>query len=110
MEIALMRSNITIQKSMITADAIGNHTANWADYYVCSAYANHRSGKEYFAAGQTIDEDIVVFTVRYCARTMAVNTVEYRILFAGEIYNITDIDDYQFRHETLKLTAQRVRR
>lgn len=35
---------------------------------------------------------------------------EPTILFGGNIYNITCVDDVQFRHEKLKLTAHRERR
>ena len=48
--------------------------------------------------------------VRYCAALKDIDSVHYRILFEGGIYNITLVDDFQFRHETLKLTATKVRR
>ena len=105
MEISKMRSRITIQKNTVEADAIGNRRVVWTDFYSCYAYANIATGKtagqEYEAAGQTIASDGYTFTVRYC---------NYRILFDGDIYNITLVDDFQFRHETLKLTANKVRR
>jgi len=114
MEIALMRSRITIQKSVITIDSVGNHLAAWTDYYSCYAYANmaqtESGGKEYEAAGQTIASDAFVFTVRYCGLLAVLDTTGYRIVFNGHIYNIVKIDDFQFRHQTLKLTASRVQR
>ena len=98
MEIAKLRSRITIQHSEVVTDAIGNHTNVWVDYWSCAAYANLASGKEYGAAGQTLGSDTLVFEVRWCERLRELN------------YNITCVDDVQFRHEKLKLTAQRERR
>ena len=114
MNIALMRSKITIQKSVITTDSVGNHTATWTDYYTCHAYANiaqtENGGKEYTAAGQTIGSDAFIFTVRYCAALTDIDSTKYRIIFNDHFYNIVKVDDFQFRHETLKLTANRVMR
>ena len=107
MEISKMRSRITIQKNTVEKDAIGNHTAVWKDYYSCYAYANLAAGK---TAGQTVASDSYTFTVRYCATLKDMDSDHYRILFEGCIYNITLVDDFQFRHKTLKLTATKVRR
>ena len=110
MEIAKLRSRITIQHSEVVTDAIGNHTNVWVDYWAGAAYANLASGKEYGAAGLTLGSDTLVFEVRWCERLRELNSTKFRILFGGNIYNITCVDDVQFRHERLKLTAQRERR
>ena len=110
MEIAKLRSRITIQRSEVVKDAIGNHSNTWVDYWSCSAYANLATAKEYGAAGQTLGSDTLVFEVRWCERLRDLDSTKYRILFGGNIYNITCVDDVQFRHEKLKLTAQRERR
>lgn len=110
MEIGPMRSRITIQRSSITKDAIGNHLTEWVDFHTCFAYANLASGKEYQAAGQTLDGGTLVFTIRWCDRLRKLDTTGFRIQFEGSIYNITCVDDVQFRHERLKLTAEIVRR
>ena len=110
MEIAKLRSRITIQHSEVVTDAIGNHTNVWVDYWSCAAHANLASGKEYGAAGLTLGSDTLVFEVRWCERLRELNSTKFRILFGGNIYNITCVDDVQFRHEKLKLTAQRERR
>ena len=110
MDISKLRSRITIQHSEVVTDAIGNHTNAWVDYWSCAAYANLASGKEYGAAGQTFGSDTQVFEVRWCERLRDLDTTKIRILFGGAIYNIITVDDVQFRHERLKLTAQRERR
>lgn len=114
MDISRLRSRLTIQKSTVEVDAIGNHKTVWKDFYACYAYANIATGKtagqEQEIAGQTVASDSYTFTVRYCNALKDMDSDHYRILFDGGIYNITLVDDYQFRHETLKLTATRVRR
>lgn len=114
MEISLMRSRITIQKNTVVTDSVGNHTCTWEDWYSCYAYANmsqNISGAgEEKSAGQTVVKDSYVFTVRYCSKLSDLTSDGYRILFNGNIYDISKVDDYQFRHETLKLTAERVQR
>lgn len=114
MNIAKMRSRITIQKSTIDGDVIGNRKAVWKDFYSCYAYANMAAGKtagqEYEAAGQTIASNGFTFTIRYCQLLKDLDSDHFRILFDGDIYNITLVDDYQFQHETLKITAQCVQR
>ena len=110
MDISKLRSRITIQRSEVATDAIGNHLSVWVDYWSCAAYANLASGKEYGAAGQTLGSDTLVFEVRWCERLRELDSTRFRILFGGNIYNITCVDDVQFRHERLKLTAQREQR
>ena len=110
MDISKLRSRITIQRSEMVTDAIGNHINAWEDFWSCAAYANLASGKEYGAAGQTLGSDTLVFEVRWCERLRDLDSTRFRILFGGNIYNITCVDDVQFRHKRLKLTAQRERR
>nr|WP_326209066.1 phage head closure protein [uncultured Oscillibacter sp.] len=110
MDISKLRSRITIQQAVVQKDAIGNHINVWVDFWSCTAYANLASGKEYGAAGQTLGSDTLVFEVRWCERLRDLDSTKYRILFGGNIYNITCVDDVQFRHEKLKLTAQQERR
>ena len=107
MDISKLRSRITIQRAVVQTDAIGNHANAWVDYWSCAAYANLATAKEYGAAGQTLGSDTLVFEVRWCERLRDLDSTKFRVLFGGNIYNITCVDDVQFRHERLKLTAQR---
>lgn len=114
MDISLFRSRIVIQKSEPQVDSIGNRRTVWKDYYPCYAYANIATGKtageEYESAGQTVATDGYTFIVRYCTALKDMDSEHFRIVFQGDIYNITLVDDYQFRHQTLKLTARKVQR
>lgn len=86
--IELMRDRITLQKSSVKTDKIGNHTAVWEDVYSCAAYANSLSGKEYWAAKQLNAQSELDFIIRYCSEVAALDSEHYRIRFRGDLYNI----------------------
>ena len=43
-----------------------------------------------------------MFEIRWCERLRDLDSTRFRILFGGAVYNITCVDDVQFRHEKLK--------
>ena len=110
MEVGTMRSRITIQKAAPTVDEVGNHTNVWIDYHSCFASVNLVSGKEYAVAGQIQNGDTLQFVIRWCKKIRELNTTQYRIVFQGDLYNIISVDEVLFRHESLKLIGERVRR
>lgn len=110
MDIAAMNVRITIQKNEVQVDKIGNHTSVWTDYFTCWATCSSQTGKEGDGAGQTLEDDKMDFTVRYCTETAAVTSTKYRILLNGRIYNINHVDDMAFRSRSLKFHATLVRR
>ena len=105
MNAGMMKNRISIEKLTTTVDAIGNQTKAWATHFTCWAYMNGLSGAEYWAAKAQQAENTVVFQVRYCSNLSAINPQEYRIKFDGSIYDITSIDNYQFKNETLNIKA-----
>ena len=110
MEVGTMRSRITLQKATLSVDEVGNHINAWADYHSCFAVANLVSGKEYAVAGQVQNGDTLQFVIRWCGKLRDLNTTQYRIVFQGDLYNIINVDEVLFRHESLKLIGERVRR
>ena len=110
MEIGTMRERITIQKSAVKIDNIGNHTAEWTDFYSCWAYVNNLSGREYWEAAQVNEQTSLYFLIRWCERLSALDTVNYRVRFRNEMYNITFVDNVQYRNKILKLRAERIKR
>lgn len=99
------QERITIQKSMPGTDKVGNHVLSWIDYYTCSAYVNNLSGKEYWEAAQVNAQKEIYFLIRYCSETAGMDTEHYRILFRGQIYNITFLDNVKYQNRILKLRA-----
>ncbi|MFR1353835.1 MAG: phage head closure protein [[Clostridium] symbiosum] len=100
------REPVTIEKSDgYTEDDIGNQIAAWTEYYRGYAYMNNLSGSEYWEAAQTQAQDTVMFIIRYHPLLGVMNTKEYRLMHRGREYNITSIDNVQFKNETIKIRA-----
>lgn len=101
----IMDKKIMIQKNISGKDDRGNPIDNWQDYYNPWAYVNELSGNEFYEARLVNLENTVRFTVRYTPKLKDLDTSSYRILFKGRIYDITFVDNPQFRNETLKISA-----
>lgn len=104
------KERIVFQRSTLGNDKAGNHVLSWEDYYACSAYVNSLSGKEYWEAAQVNAQAEVYFLVRYCSEVAGMDTEHYRILFRGQIYNITFLDNVKYQNKILKLRASLVKR
>ncbi len=101
--ISMMGERIIIQKSTAGNDKHGNRILAWEDYYRCYAYVNGLSGNEYWAAAQTNSQDEIVFSVRYCRKLSVLDSEHYRIIFRDKIYNISFVDNVQYRNKMLKI-------
>lgn len=55
------KERIVIQRSRAGTDKAGNHVLSWEDFYVCWAYVNNLSGKEYWEAAQVNAQKDVFF-------------------------------------------------
>ena len=110
MEIALLNVRITIQKSSVTVDGIGNHVNAWEDFYSCHATVSGESPKEDTAAGTIVDNGKADFTVRWCRKVSEVTADKFRVVYGGEIYNILGIDHRNFKRKSVKLKCQKARR
>lgn len=99
------RERVVIQKTSITEDEIGNQKPVWTDYYKGHAYMNNLSGKEYWEAAQTQSENTVMFILRYHRMLSQINTREYQLVHKGKEYNISSIDNVQYKNETIKIRA-----
>lgn len=100
------RHPIQIMSTKPASDEIGNQLPQGTLYYQCRANVNGIGGKEYFAAARPVEEGEATFEVRYCKKTAALNAAEYFIVFRGERYDISYIDNYQFGDDTLKIRAK----
>ena len=110
MDIALLNVRITIQKSTVTVDGIGNHIVSWEDFYSCHATVSSESPNEDTAAGTVVDNTKADFTVRWCKKISEVTADKFRVVYAGETYNILGIDHRNFKRKSVKLKCQKVRR
>ena len=110
MHIAAMNVRITFQKNTVVEDEIGNHTNEWTDFYSCYATTSTKTGNESEAAATTTVTEKLDFNVRYCSETAQVTPDGFRIKLKDRIYNILSIDDMAFKHRSLKMHAELVRR
>lgn len=89
----------------ITIQKIDEATELWADAYKPHAHVNKSNGSEYLNAGANQSKMTLVFEVRYFKQLEAIqyDRGSYRIIYRGRYFNITDYDDYQEKHQTVKL-------
>lgn len=108
MNIAGLRTRITIQKNETITDKYGNHKSAWTDYFKCwaTAVTSGLSTKEEEAAAHTVEADRLDITIRYSSETATVNSKQYRILLGGQIYNILSIDEMGFKHHSRKFHTE----
>lgn len=99
------REPIEIQRQQCTEDEIGNQIVKWVPFIRVRAYVNNLSGTEYWAAAQTRSENTVMFFLRYCRQIAEMNTKEFQILYRGKEYNVTSVDNVQYKNETVKIRA-----
>ena len=99
-----------MQKSTVTVDEIGNHKAEWQDFYTCFATAGNESPSEDTAAGTVVDNSKINFTIRWCKLVSEVDSTGCRVKCDGEIYNILGIDHMNFNKKSVKLKCQKARR
>lgn len=101
MNIGDMRHRITLQKKVDVVDAEGFTTQQWQDVATVWAAVENLHGREYWEAAAVQAENTVKFTIRY--RPDIDQTM--RIVFRGQIYEITAIDNIKYRNEYLEIKA-----
>ena len=92
----------------IMIQKIDEATENWVDLFEKPIHARinkAKSNNEYLSGGAIQAKISLVFEVRYFAtlEDIEFNTQNYRIIYKGEPFDITDYDDFQMKHETIKL-------
>ncbi len=111
MNIALLNERILIQKNEVVVDDIGNHTNAWTDYYSCRVTVGGTSeSAQKEAAGQTVDDSYISFTLRFCIKAACINNIGFRVIFHDEIYDILAVDPMGYRKRSLKLRCKKARR
>lgn len=109
MEVAALRVKIMFQINETVLDSIGNHKAEWRDYYGCHATISGEGGTESTQAGFTADRAEISFTVRFCRVAGRVEPTSYRIMFQGKAYDILSIDHLNYKKKALKFRCRKER-
>ena len=100
-----LNQRITFLESRVVTDAIGNHTAVWDEAFSCWARATLKSSVENTEAGVTKETQTLEFLIRQSQHWMP-SVTGNRILFQGNIYDITGITPDYLHKDYLKLTAE----
>ena len=110
MNIGLLNVRISVQKSTMQSDSIGNHMNVWQEYYSCAATLSGETGQEANDAGTTVDNTKADFTVRYCELTSAITPLRYRIIYDGEHFDILSVDHLNNKRRAIKIKCKKARR
>lgn len=105
-KIARFTERLIVQKNATVTDRYGNHTAGWIDYFSCYTYANtYQYDKE--NNGEVIrEEQTINFEVRYCSELKCVDSIHYRVVFHGAVYNIISVDMMNYQYHTIRLRCK----
>lgn len=100
-----------IYKRPIAIEKLNLETEKWEDYLplVHSNVNKSKGDSEYLNAGALQNKSEKVFKVRYNPMLKAIdgNTQLFRIIFDGQIYNIVGYDDFEERHQEVRLLGVR---
>ena len=66
---------------------------------------NKLSGKEFWAAAETAAQNTIRFELRYHPQLDSVNSKDFRLIFNNHVFNITNVDNVQFKNETVKISG-----
>lgn len=104
-----LNERITIEKSTVVTDKVGNHRNTWEEYFTCFAYASTYQAQE--EEGEVAAEQkSVVFSVRWCSETRNLTSTGYRIRFREQLYNIESVDPMNYQKKILKFHCRLERR
>ena len=81
MKVSLLNERITIEKSKIEVDKIGNHKNVWSKYYSCYATISSESPQEETSSGAIWDESKIDFTIRYSREVSDISSMGFRVIF-----------------------------
>lgn len=90
----------------IVIQKINELTETWENSYKVHASINKaKSDNEYLNVGAIQTKRTLIFEVRYFKdlEDISLNTQHYRIIYQDVPYNITDYDDFNLEHKTVKL-------
>lgn len=99
------RRLIVIEKRALVFDADRNQVELWAPWKTLRAEKTQLYGTEYYAAAARGEEQTVVFTVRKLDCLAEVNTIDFRLVYDGQVYDIKQVDQLQDGGQWAKIKA-----
>lgn len=100
---------ITFLFKEITPDSLGQQITQWVESgHTALAEVSGISGRLYYEAARTNDEETVLFKVLYSSWMKDLNKIDYRIKYNGEIYVLKHIVDIRDHHREVHLRGYTV--
>ena len=99
--IGTFNKRITFQNFTTILNDNGFEIQKWADYKTVWASVSNLNGREYFAAQAVQSEKTIKFTIR-CNKNI---TESMRIIFEGNNYDITFIDNIKYGNKFMEIKA-----
>ena len=105
-EIARFNERITFQQNTVTVDQFQNHTTFWTDYFSCYTYASTYQQDQEKGNPVISKEQTITFEVRYCSELKVLDSIHFRVLFHGDVYNIQSVDMMNYQRKTIKVRCK----
>lgn len=104
MQAGNLRSQITIQERSKTPDSFGGQSPLWKDVYKVRCFAQPTGGSEAEHGGAVRALQKYLFTIRYGSAPDV--SPAHRIVFNGQFFDITAVNDVDSRHREIQIQAQ----
>jgi len=106
MEIGKLNHRITILQHRTVKDEIGNHITKWEETVSLWACVTTKSVTETTDAGVAKEVQKLEFLIRQSPAALNVNSTAFRILFRGNIYDITGITPLYDHNSYMKIEGE----
>jgi len=106
MEIGKLNHRITILQHRTFKDEIGNHITKWEETVSLWACVTTKSVTETTDAGITKEVQKLEFLIRQSPAALNINSTAFRILFRGNIYDITGITPLYDHNSYMKIEGE----
>ena len=104
MNIGKLRKKITIQSSSESPNTYGERVRTWADFAANRwAEVNPKTGRELFLQQQTVDEERIIFAIRWVKSI----TPKMKVVYDGLDYDIRSVVNVNNRNRELQLECIR---
>ena len=100
-----LKHAITFQRPKYATDARGNRRMAWENVVTCRASMADVSGRDFYAAQAYQAQDVVTFGVRWRDSI----DKECRIVHAGQVYQIEQINHLGYKRDFMHIKARMVK-
>ncbi len=96
-----LRHSVTVEQETQVSDGAGGFTTTWATFASILCKIKRTRGGEPFRYDSVVTEEVNRFVCRYRSDINA----KMRLQFDGKTWNITQVEDWDYQHRWLIITA-----